>query len=46
MNMGLDYAMQGDEEQAVMRRRQAMALYPLAKNAINAQRIHIQMGSI
>ena len=46
MNMGLVYAMQGDEEQAVMRGRQAMALYPLAKNAINAQRIHIQMGSI
>ena len=39
-------AMQGDEEQAVMRGREAMALYPLAKNAINAQRIHIQMGSI
>jgi len=46
MNMVLVYAMQGDEEQAVMRGRQAMALYPLAKNAINAQRIHIQMGSI
>ena len=46
MNMGLVYAMQGDEEQAVMRGQQAMALYPLAKNAINAQRIHIQMGSI
>ena len=46
MNMGLVYAMQGDEEQAVMRGREAMALYPLAKNAINAQRIHIQMGSI
>ena len=46
MNMGLVYAMQGDEEQAVMRGRQAMALYPLGKNAINAQRIHIQMGSI
>ena len=46
MNMGLVYAMQGDEEQAVMRGRQAMALYPLAKNVINAQRIHIQMGSI
>ena len=43
MNMGLVYAMQGDEEQAVMRGREAMALYPLAKNAINAQRIHIQM---
>lgn len=46
MNMGLVYAMQGDAEQAVMRGRQAMALYPLEKNAINAQRIHIQMGSI
>ena len=46
MNMGLVYAMQGDEEQAVMRGQQAMALYPLSKNAINAQRIHIQMGSI
>ena len=46
MNRGLVYAMQGDEEQAVMRGRQAMALYSLAKNAINAQRIHIQMGSI
>ena len=29
-----------------MRGQQAMALYPLSKNAINAQRIHIQMGSI
>jgi len=46
MNMGLVYAMQGDAEQAIMRGRQAMALYPFAKNAINAQRIHIQMGSI
>ena len=46
MNMGLVYSMQGDEEQAVMRGQQAMALYPLSKNAINAQRIHIQMGSI
>ena len=46
MNMGLVYAMQGNEEQAVMRGRQAMALYPLGKNAINAQRIHIQMGVI
>ena len=46
MNMGLVYAMQGDEEQAVMRGRQAMALYPLGQNAINAQRIHIQMGAI
>jgi tetratricopeptide (TPR) repeat protein len=46
MNMGLVYAMQGDAEQAIMRGRQAMALYPFAKNGINAQRIHIQMGSI
>ncbi len=46
MNMGLVYAMRGDAEQAVMRGRQAMALYPLGKNAINAQRIHIQMGII
>ena len=46
MNMGLIYAMLGNAEQAVMRGRQAMALYPLDKNAINAQRIHIQMGVI
>ena len=46
MNLGVVYAMQGDEEQAVMRGRQAMALYPLGQNAINAQRIHIQMGAI
>ena len=46
MNMGLVYAMLGDAEQALMRGRQAMALYPLAKNAVNAQRIHIQMGLI
>ena len=46
MNMGLTYAMLGDAEQALMRGRQAMALYPLGKNAVNAQRIHIQMGLI
>jgi TolB-like protein/Flp pilus assembly protein TadD len=46
MNMGTIYAMQGNEEQAIMRGRQALALYPLKKNAINAQRIHIHMGGI
>ncbi len=46
MNMGLIYAMLGDSEQALMRGRQATALYPLIKNAVNSQRIHIQMGLI
>jgi len=44
--LGVVHAMRGEKEAALMRGKQAVALYPLEKNKINAQRIHVGLAKI
>ena len=46
MALGAIHAMRGEKEAALMRGKQAVALYPLDKNKITAQRVHIDYAKI
>lgn len=46
MALGAIHAMRGEKEAALMRGKQAIALYPLDKNKITAQRVHIDFAKI
>ncbi|MDD9864885.1 MAG: hypothetical protein OXS32_00885 [Verrucomicrobiales bacterium] len=46
MALGAIHALRGEKEAALMRGKQAIALYPLDKNKITAQRVHIDFAKI